>query len=1156
MRDILGEHLKFVKKIRIRKKRLLAAVLALSLIVSLDVFWVLRQPGWALAGDASCGIQEHAHGADCATPCPLTEHTHSITCYSDTTANVETALDWQALFNHYPYTGDLRKDLVGIAQTQVGYTESASNFEVGPDGVRRGYNRYGAWYGAPYNDWSAAFVSFCLHYAGADPQQAPGNIGAASMAQLWKQRGKYAARSDYTPVAGDLVFFTNNTVGIVVEVFNASFYVIRGNIDDAVRGTLLSLADASIDGWGSTEGTITNKSLHDPALFDISNGPAFFIFTEGQEPPRMRRSAAQSRTTVTELIPYITHRGGKYYFTLLNMENRELPKDVNGNYIADAGTDYKLTLTVFNPEGFLPGTYQYQIPNGWLVNGGNGNFILVDGTNIGTWVVTDEGLVTMEFNELINSRTDITISATMGMIFEPEDEPLDFDGKITVTVDVPQDSETSTEIQKFGVQGDPNYEYLPNGDNRQGKTDSSKIYWTISINGSTTSQIPGNVISDTILYDTYLSEHRYSESDMAAGITIGAVQWDPVTGEELYWHSWTVYPGDPNLIWTENGWSYTMPEIGPCQYCGHAQLGNENFTYYIEYTTTPTPSDITGNLNYMNHVSVNHIGFSGNASFAFNKSPATINKTGSLISDAEGGRFLWEVQALIPGHIASSEVVREWWLRDDMGIFSPNKTPVYNDITHATVTAVHNGTTITVPYIWYATENDPFAWQVYWTEDNNGVTNVANIYIVGRCQCTEDCCNRWENGGCYYQHGYVGEYGEWVYPSGYCLCWTEPHDVLFTFTYETDGLDIIDEYGGTDSRLQNYAWLKYNGGIDAAETSASVTIPGIFSKTSKPNLDGYIAHYNITLNEAKLVLTDGSPITIHDVMTQTLSFVRGSLFITAEDAVGNTYQLHEGVDYTYEYRIVDEHGNNIIDEYGNAVHVLDVVIQNPQPVKYTLDYDAMLVLVPGTAPPVKYSNYATVTLWGQSVSDGVAERVLADFSIAAQTYSIQLMKTAAHNGDPLPGATFGLYNESGNLIIEATTDENGYLQFVTDIMNGVILREHVLYYLQELRAPPGYRLDNTKYWFCFCNSPQGTCTAYEDFIKGKAEELHLTTEPLRIPFEQVGKITAENELLVYNLPATGGPGVYPSVLVGMIFIIIPLVYVFIRRRKQERRGIG
>ena len=202
MQDILSESLMKLKKKRVRRTRMLAILLVLSLVVSLDVFWSLRQPGLTLAGNADCGITEHTHDKSCQngeTSCKLIEHIHTIECYSDETADVESQLDWQKMFEDYPFTGNLSKDLVGIAKTQVGYSESKLNFTVNQDGIRHGYTRYGEWYGIPYSNWSATFVSFCLHYSGAPPDEFPINSGATSMAEQWRRLGKYASFGRYTP---------------------------------------------------------------------------------------------------------------------------------------------------------------------------------------------------------------------------------------------------------------------------------------------------------------------------------------------------------------------------------------------------------------------------------------------------------------------------------------------------------------------------------------------------------------------------------------------------------------------------------------------------------------------------------------------------------------------------------------------------------------------------------------------------------------------------------------------------------------------------------------------------------------------------------------------------------------------------------------------
>ena len=1125
MQDIVNRSLKWLRRTRILRMRMIAVLLVLSLVVSLDVFWILRQPGLTLAGDADCHITEHTHDALCQsgeTPCNLVEHVHTIECYSDDVADAETQLDWQNMFKDYPYTGDISTDLVSIAKTQVGYTESQLNFQVDKTGQRRGYTRYGAWYGAPYNDWSAMFVSFCLHYAGASPTDAPGNTGASSMAKHWQALGKYAAAGTYHPSPGDLVFFTDNTVGIVSEVQSATFFVIRGDVDGAVRSDMMVLIDASIAGWGLTGKTKFPQAEDDP--LDISNGPTFSISIGHESPPQRRRPPTRSGTTITELLPYLEANGGSYFFTLLDLKNVELPKDEHGNYIAQANTGYKLTVTFTSPKGFLPGTYQYQIPNGLMVDGGEGSFVLKDGTNVGRWVVTDTGLITLEFNEHINSRTDITISATLGIHFPEQEDPIEFDGLITVKVEPPVDQEFPTVVTKWGS---PNQE-------------AGKINWTIRIDGYADSQIPGNILTDQVALQDWTRPHSYTQSDIANGITFGVS--DPNNG----WHNWHVSADDPHLIWDENGWSYKIPKTVICDYCGELELGNEGWCYLINYTSTPTQLNSPGTFDYINKVTIDSQTAWGWSNFEQGSIVAQIIKNGSFVSDAGGGVFLWEFQAIIPGRSEGQRAEYSWFIMDEMRLLDANGLNigrVQNDANLAMVLATYNGQTIQIPRVQDATDKDMFAWDNSWTATENGISHTRTLNLLCRCQCTAETCH-WT--GCS-EYWFQDDDGQWI-TNGFCQCWTETQNMTFTFVYRTKDLSMVEGYGALGYQINNHAQLYYmpdsTTSVRVSYDDATVPIPNLFSKQLTHDFDGYTANYKVTINESKLVLTNGTPLYIHDMMTKTLAYISGSLVITAEDANGSVTTLQHGTDYTVTY---DGTGKQK-DEQGNEVHVLDIVILHPQPVTYTLDYDATLIIPEHVTGGIKYSNSATITLWGESIKDTSVEKVYADINIAAKSYKVQMYKTSAVTGEPLQGAIFGLYNEQGGLITTQTTGFHGELVFQTNITQGIILRDHVLYYMQELYAPPGYRLDNTKFWFCFCDKEGDFCEICDEILDG------ITA--VRIPFEQVGNIRITNELAKYELPDTGGVGIYPILLVSAIFVITPLVYMSIRRRKRGRRGVG
>ena len=1323
MRDTLDVSLSNLKWMRIRNNRMTAALLVLSLLVTGNVFWFLRQPGLTLAGDASCGIVEHTHDEACGTQicictipeephshadscytvnwveeqetrqlacdvtedphihsdgcygtvtkqskesvltcdnqdeehthedgcfetvvtdsweetelvcnlvsephrhtddcfvmatieaheervltcelseeghahdeacyawdntCELEEHVHSIDCYSDDTADVETMLDWQNMFAGYPYTENLRENLVGIAKMQVGYAESTSNFEVGSDGVRRGYTRYGAWYGTPYRDWSAMFVSFCLHYAGADPDDVPGNTGAASMVKLWKQLDKYASREKYTPLAGDLAFFRDNTVGIVTEVQNATCYIIRGDVDDAVRSERFALTDKKITGWGVTEGTVpheeepvvteaptevpteapteepteapTEESTEIPAevpvdeeipeteaptepdpepervdLLDISNGPAFFIFEGGQVQPQMQRYSLRNTRAIIDLLPYLEAHNGNYFFTLLDFNNVELPKDENGNYIATAGTGYKITLTFNSPEGFLPGTYQYQIPNGLMVDGGDGTFILKDGTNVGSWVVTDTGLITLVFNENINTHTDITISSTLGIHFPEQEDPIDFDGKITVTVEKPPPQTHPTYMNKWGNQG---------GVPGAGGTDPTKIYWELEIIGNKDSQIPGSILTDRIIDGEWSKTHKFTESDIAGGLTFGVA--DPYGG----WHAWTVPGDDPHLIWTEKGWSYKMPTTAICQWCGEIELGNEGWYYYIDYSSTPDRAGTAGTFGYENDATIDGAYGYAWVNFTHGETTGEIVKNGAFVSDAGGGSFRWEFRAIIPGRADGQKADYHWYIMDNMGLLDGDNQyagRTENDAHLAAVYATYQGTTVQIPRIQDATANDMLAYDNAWTATENGINYGREFNLLHRCQCTPDTCF-WGNGcDAYWYQKDDGEYAQ----NGFCQCWTPTEEIVFTFVYETDAVPLVDRFGGMDYKVMNEANLYYKpdgvSGALVSSSDATLPIPGVFKKELTQDFNGYTANYKVTVNESKLMLTDGSPLFIRDEMTDTLAYISGSLVIITEDANGNLATLQQGTDYTVTY---DGTGGQT-DTMGKPVHVLEIVILHPQPVMYILDYDTTLIMPEHVTGAIKYSNSATITLWGESISDNAVEKTYADINISSKSFKVELYKTCALTKEPLGGATFGLYNAQGGLITTDVTDAKGKLLFQTSIVEGIILREHIPYYMQELRAPPGYQLDDTPYWFCFCDTQSDHCAVCDEVLAG--------LDAVRIPFEEIGKVHITNQLMHYDLPATGGMGVYPLILVGVIFIMIPLVYISIRGRKQERRGVG
>lgn len=126
-----------------------------------------------------------------------------------------------AFENTYVNTGNQAEDLVGVAMTQVGYTE-------GPDND----TKYGDWLGFPNAPWCASFISWCAEQADISPwilqRTALANPGYDPGFGIPCYHG-----SEYTPKRGDLFFKEDfSHVGIVYGMEGDEILTIEANTND------------------------------------------------------------------------------------------------------------------------------------------------------------------------------------------------------------------------------------------------------------------------------------------------------------------------------------------------------------------------------------------------------------------------------------------------------------------------------------------------------------------------------------------------------------------------------------------------------------------------------------------------------------------------------------------------------------------------------------------------------------------------------------------------------------------------------------------------------------------------------------------------------------------------------------------------------------
>ena len=167
----------------------------------------------------------------------------------------------------YELTGDMRRDVISVALTQLGYHEGNSVLELGGSnwGGTRNFVEYNRVRGALDNGegngnslgyaWCASFVSWCLRQSGVPSSVAVNEVSCQRMVDWYRSASVFHRRGDgYRPVPGDIIMFRYgsggaNHVGLVIGVEDGRVYTIEGNTSDMVGLRSYSLNNSAILGY-------------------------------------------------------------------------------------------------------------------------------------------------------------------------------------------------------------------------------------------------------------------------------------------------------------------------------------------------------------------------------------------------------------------------------------------------------------------------------------------------------------------------------------------------------------------------------------------------------------------------------------------------------------------------------------------------------------------------------------------------------------------------------------------------------------------------------------------------------------------------------------------------------------------------------------------
>lgn len=323
-----------------RKKRWLRVISVLSCIVVFCTTYALIIPAITMGKDVYCGNSEHEH---------------SLQCYSDS-SKTESQSHWEQSLKGIDISGNWADDLVSVAKSQLGYSESTENYEVQADGeTMNGYTRYGDWYGNAYGDWSAMFVSFCLNYAEIGETFVPYAQDCSAWVDELTSLSLYSdADTLLVPQKGDIVFYdfdnsnTADAVGIITDVNTAdnTFKAVRGDVNGQVDYYTCSLSDSSVLGYGLLP---ENPQLQANSTIQCLADNGAIVTLQGNLPDGAEiRLSSVSDETLFEILEQVDSEASvfAYDITIVDGDGSEWQPDRLGVKVSITGLDLPQDETV------------------------------------------------------------------------------------------------------------------------------------------------------------------------------------------------------------------------------------------------------------------------------------------------------------------------------------------------------------------------------------------------------------------------------------------------------------------------------------------------------------------------------------------------------------------------------------------------------------------------------------------------------------------------------------------------------------------------------------------------------------------------------------------------------------------------------------------
>lgn len=409
------------------------------------------------------GYTVHHHTAECygkVLICGKEEHEHTAACLINPNAEIDAEYDAKTPART---DADWAEDMVLVAKSQLGYTESKA--DVDEDG--NGYTMYADQYYKDkpmvYADWDCTFVAYCLYHAGVPQDIIPQYASISALrGELARMNSEYYTDDPQgfaSILPGDIVMYKNaegrETIGVVSDV---------AVDDESGLTTALTVISGDVATGCESDGetTIDQVAEVEVALNDVTS----FVSVNGAEgygvDDLMDDDVAVQDMTDAELQEALQNAEdfGKYL-----PANGGL-KISNTKFVSEPKESYRTDVTIHfevprgDAKGFNGGRYAYKIdlPKDFGLNPdwmnsllGQDHTLLSGLTRIGNYrfVQKEDGTyaILLKFNQdYLNGdpeiKGDIDFYGEIGTEYGKQDGTIEIKFNKNITLNVPKNDIT------------------------------------------------------------------------------------------------------------------------------------------------------------------------------------------------------------------------------------------------------------------------------------------------------------------------------------------------------------------------------------------------------------------------------------------------------------------------------------------------------------------------------------------------------------------------------------------------------------------------------------------------------------------------------------------------------------------------------------------